>query len=310
LVVSPNKRRLIAIVGPTATGKSALAARLAQQLGGEVINADSRQVYRYMDIGTAKPSADERAAAPHQLYDIIDPDERFSLRRYLDLVSEALEECWARWALPIVVGGTGQYVWALLEGWQVPRVAPDPALRAELEARAEREGAQSLIDELERVDPEYVARMDSANVRRLIRAMEVYYRTGRTPSSCATRTPPDFSWTAIGLDCPREVLYPRIDARVDAMMAAGLLDELRRLIESGYDCDLSSMAGIGYRQLCQHLAGELSLVEAIERIKTATHRLARMQSTWFRRDDERIRWLDITAGDPLGEALRIVESGS
>ena len=305
---SPGRRHLIAIVGPTATGKSALAARLAQRIGGEVINADSRQVYRYMNIGTAKPSADERAAVPHHLYDIIDPDERFSLRRYLDLVNTALAECWSRGALPIVAGGTGQYVWALLEGWQVPRVAPDLAFRAELEARAEREGAQSLIDELERVDPAYAARVDKPNVRRVIRALEVYHRTGRPLSSCATRTPPGFSWTAIGLDCPREELYPRIDARVDTMMAEGLLDEMRGLLERGYDCQLSSMAGIGYRQLCQHLAGELSLEEAVERIKTATHRLARMQSTWFRPADERINWLDSSAGDPLAEALRIVES--
>jgi tRNA dimethylallyltransferase len=307
-VINDKQRRLIAIVGPTATGKSALAARLAQHLGGEVINADSRQVYRGMDIGTAKPSVEERATVPHHLYDIIDPDERFNLRRYLDLVNEALADCWSRGALPIVTGGTGQYVWALLEGWQVPRVAPDLAFRAELTARAEREGAQSLIDELRRVDPAYGARVDVNNVRRVIRALEVYHRTGMPLSSCATRTTPDFSWTAIGLDCLREVLYPRIDKRVDAMMAAGLLDELRGLLERGYACHLSSMAGIGYRQLCQHLAGELTLDEAVERIKTATHRLARMQSTWFRRDDERIRWLDITKGDPFAEARRIVES--
>lgn len=301
-------RQLITIVGPTATGKSALAVRLAQRLGGEVINADSRQVYRGMDIGTAKPAVEARATVPHHLFDIIDPNEPFNLGLYLDLISDTLADCWSRGVRPLVTGGTGQYVWALLEGWQVPRVAPDLAFRAELEARAEREGAQSLIDELERVDPAYAARVDKANVRRVIRALEVYHRTGRPLSSCATRTPPDFSWTAIGLDCPRDELYPRIDTRVDTMMASGLLDELRGLIERGYNCQLSSMAGIGYRQLCQHLAGELSLEEAVERIKTATHRLARMQSTWFRRNDERIHWLDSTAGDPLAEALRIVES--
>jgi len=304
----PGRRHLIAVVGPTATGKSALAVRLAQRIGGEVINADSRQVYRYMNIGTAKPSAEERAAVPHHLYDIVAPDERFNLRRYLDLVNETLAGCWSRGAVPIVAGGTGQYVWALLEGWQVPRVAPDLAFRAELDARAKREGAQSLIDELERVDPAYAARIDTANVRRVIRALEVYHRTGRPLSSCATRTPPDFSWSAIGLGCPRDELYRRIDARVDAMMDAGLPDEMRGLIERGYDCGLPSMAGIGYRQLCQQLAGELSLDEAIERIKTQTHRLARMQSTWFRQADERIHWLDITSGDPFAEALCIVES--
>jgi tRNA dimethylallyltransferase len=303
-----SDRRLIAIVGPTATGKSAVAAELARRVGGEVINADSRQVYRYMDIGTAKPSAEERAAAPHHLYDIIDPDERFSLRRYLDLVSETLDGCWARGTLPIIVGGTGQYAWALLEGWQVPRVAPDLAFRAQLEARAEREGKQSLIDELARLDPEYVARMQNPTVRRVIRALEVYHRTGRPLSSCATRLPPEFASTVIGFNCPRDELYRRIDQRVDAMMAAGLLDEVRGLIARGYGCELSSMSGLGYKQMCQHLAGELTLDEATERTKTQTHRLARMQSTWFRQNDERIQWIDVTTDDPLAEALRIVES--
>jgi tRNA dimethylallyltransferase len=304
------QHRLIAIVGPTATGKSAVAAELARRLNGEVVNADSRQVYRYMDIGTAKPTAEERAAAPHHLYDIIDPDERFNLRRYLDLVSGTLDGCWARRTPPIVVGGTGQYVWALLEGWQVPRVPPDLEFRAQLERRAEREGVQSLIDELERVDPEYLGRMDNPSVRRVIRALEVYHGTGRPLSACATRTPPNFAWTVIGLTCPRDELYRRIDERVDAMMAAGLLDEVRGLIARGYGCELSSMSGFGYKQMCQHLAGELPLDEAIERTKTQTHRLARMQSTWFRQDDARIRWIDVTTDEPLAEALRIVESGT
>jgi tRNA dimethylallyltransferase len=305
---SPPAPRLIAIVGATATGKSALATQLAQRLGGEVINADSRQVYRYMDIGTAKPSAEERAAPPHHLYDIIDPNEPFSLGRYLDLVNEALVDCWSRDALPIIVGGTGQYVWALLEGWQVPRVPPDPAFRSELEARAERDGAQSLVDELASVDPGYASRLDSRNIRRVIRALEVYHRTGRPPSACATRTPPEFSWTALGLSCPRDDLYQRIDARVDAMMAAGLLAEVRGLLDRGYTCALPSMSSIGYKQLCQYLDGELSLKEAIERTKTGTHRLARMQSTWFRSDDARIHWIDVNAVGPLASALRTVES--
>jgi tRNA dimethylallyltransferase len=303
-----ERPRLIAIVGATATGKSALAAHLAQRLGGAVINADSRQVYRYMDIGTAKPTPDERAAAPHHLYDIIDPDEAFSLGRYLDLVNETLEECWSRGALPIVTGGTGQYLWALLEGWQVPRVPPDAGFRAELERRAELDGAEPLVAELSRVDPAYAARIDTRNLRRVIRALEVFHRTGRPLSSCATRTPPDFRWTAIGLSTPRDQLYARIDARVDAMMADGFLDEVRSLLGRGYSCRLPSMSGIGYRQLCQHVEGELSLEDAVSRIKTATHRLARMQSTWFRQDDARIRWLDAASGDSVDDAIRIVES--
>jgi tRNA dimethylallyltransferase len=298
----------VAVVGATATGKTALAVRLAERLGGEVINADSRQVYRGMDIGTAKPSQDERARVPHWLVDVAEPDEAFSLGRFLDLAREALDACWSRGVLPILCGGTGQYVWALLEGWQVPRVAPDPALRAELEARAEREGAQSLLDELLRVDPAYAARADANNVRRLVRALEVYRRSGQPISACQTRQPPDCRSIVVGLACAREELYQRIDARVDAMIAAGLIDEVRGLVERGYGCDLPSMSGIGYRQVCQHLAGGLSLQEATERMKTETHRLARMQDNWFRRGDPRIEWLDVAAGDPFAGALRVVES--
>ncbi|MEX2160037.1 MAG: tRNA (adenosine(37)-N6)-dimethylallyltransferase MiaA [Dehalococcoidia bacterium] len=299
---------LVAIVGPTATGKTALAVRLAEHFGGEIVNADSRQVYRGMDIGTAKPSAAELSNARHHLVDIVDPDEPFSLGSYLDLAHEALDDCWSRGVLPLLTGGTGQYVWALLEGWQVPRVPPDPELRAALEAQAARDGAESLLRRLDEVDPEYGARVDRNNLRRVIRALEVFERTGRPISSCQSREPLDARSAIVGLTCERMELYRRIDERVDAMMAAGLLDEARGLVERGYGRELPAMSGIGYRQICQHLSGELSLEEAVERIKTETHRLARMQYTWFRLDDSRIHWLDVAAGDPYAEALRIVES--
>ncbi len=313
--------RLIAIVGPTATGKTALAVRLAERLAGEVIGADSRQLYRGMDIGTAKPTAEERerpdgrplrASASgrvrHHLIDVAEPDETFNLGRYLDLADDALQDCWSRGVVPLLVGGTGQYIWALLEGWQVPRVPPDRRLRAELEEKAEREGVERLAEELAQVDPETAARIDQRNVRRIIRALEVFRVTGRPLSAWQARRQPEFAATIIGLDCPRDELYRRIDARVDAMLAAGLVDEVQGLIDSGYSCDLPAMSGIGYRQVCQHLAGELTLDEAIARIKTETHRLARMQHTWFRRDDPRIRWIDVTAAEPLAETLCIVES--
>jgi len=188
------------------------------------------------------------------------------------------------------------------------RDRPAPAGARSGRTRAGREGAQSLVEELERVDPAYAASVDKQNLRRVIRALEVYHRTGQPLSSCRTRTPPDFAWTAIGLACPRDELYRRIDARVDAMMAAGLAAEVRGLIERGYGCDLPSMSGIGYRQVCQHLGGELALGQAVERIKPETHRLARMQGNWFRPGDQRIHWLDISAGDPFAEALGVVES--
>ena len=300
-------KRLVAIVGPTATGKTALAVRLAERLGGEILGADSRQLYRGLDIGTAKPSAEERERVRHHLIDVVEPDETFNLGRYLDLAVGALQDCWSRGVLPLLVGGTGQYIWALLEGWQVPRVPPDRRLRAELEAKADREGVERLAEELAEVDPETAARIDLRNPRRIIRALEVFRVTGRPLSAWQTRRQPAFTATIIGLDCPRDELYRRIDARVDAMLATGLIDEVRGLIDSGYSCDLPAMSGIGYRQVCQLLAGELTPDEASARIKTETHRLSRMQHTWFRRDDPRIRWIDVTPTEPLAEALCIVE---
>lgn len=301
-------QRLLAIVGPTATGKSSLAIRLAERLGGEVVNADSLQVYRGMDIGTAKPSQEEQARVRHWLIDVADPDEPFSLGRYLDLAGEALRDCWPRGRLPILTGGTGQYVWALLEGWQVPRVAPDPELRARLEALLEQEGPERLAEELTQIDPGYAASIDLRNPRRVIRALEVHQSAGQAPPSSPARVAPDFAWLAIGLTCPREELYRRIDARVDAMIAAGLAAEVRALQEHGYPADLPAMSSIGYRQMCRQIAGELPLEEAIAQMKTETHRLARMQHNWFRRNDDRIHWIDAAAGDPFAEALRVVES--
>ncbi len=299
---------IIAVIGPTATGKTPVAIALAEHVGGEVINADSRQLYRGMDIGTAKPSAADRERVRHWLLDVADPSETFSLGRYLDLAQEAFADCWSRGVVPVLSGGTGQYVWAVLEGWNVPRVPPDLELRAELERQLERDGPQALLDELAAVDPNYAEHIDTQNTRRLVRALEVYRRSGQTPSDCRTRTPPDAEITIIGLNCPRDVLYERIDRRVDAIVAAGLFDEVRGLIEAGHDCGRSAMSAIGYRQVCEHLAGELDYDEAIARIKTATHRLVRSQHAWFRADDGRIHWFEITADDLIAMALRIVES--
>jgi tRNA dimethylallyltransferase len=300
--------RLIAIVGPTASGKTPLAMALAGRIGGEIINADSRQTYRGMDIGTAKPSTADRERVRHHLIDVADPDEAFSLARYLDVAHDTLDHCWSRGVPPLLVGGTGQYVWALIEGWRVPRVPPDKQLRAELEQLLAREGVDALARELERVDPATARDIDTKNPRRLIRAIEVFRVTGRPLSEWRAAQPPAFASTIIGLSCERAELYRRIDARVDAMISSGFLDEVRGLIDRGYACDLPSMSSIGYRQLCQHFAGELSLDDAIARIKTETHRLARMQHNWFRANDSRIRWIDVTTSDPLDAALRVVES--
>lgn len=294
-------RRLIAIVGATATGKTALGIDLARRFGGEIIGADSRQVYRRMDIGTAKPTPEERAAAPHHLIDVVDPDEEFSLGLWLDFARLALEGIWSRGKQPVLVGGTGQYVWALLEGWRVPRVVPDRALREDLGSRPPEE----LLAELRRVDPAAEAYIDRRNVRRVIRALEVQAATGRPLSYWRTKEPPDFESAVIGLSFPRQELYRRIDARVDAMFEAGFVDEVRGLLDAGYSRDLPSMSGIGYKEIAEHLAGERDLVSTIEGTKTGTHRLARHQHAWFKQADDRIKWL-ASAGRSEA-ALRVVE---
>ena len=226
-------RRLVAIVGATGTGKSAIALELTQRLGGEVVNADSRQVYRGMDIGTAKPTLDERRRARHHLYDVADPADGYSLALYQQQAKETLNAVWSRNAFAWLVGGTGQYVWSLLEAWQVPDVAPDEALRAEMEAFAAENGYEALASRLAMVDPAAADRIDHRNVRRVIRAIEVYEKSGRTMTEWQTKGTPDFEFLLFGIDVPRDVLYPRVDRRVDAMFEGGLVEEVQALLASG-----------------------------------------------------------------------------
>jgi tRNA dimethylallyltransferase len=285
-------RKLIAIVGPTASGKTTLAVALARlRTGFEAINADSRQVYRHMDIGTAKPTAAEQAALPHHLIDVVDPDEPFGLATWLEMANEALRTVWESGGVPVLVGGTGQYVWALLEGWRVPEVPPQDELRRQFEGRA----PQELLAELRRIDPESHEFIQPQNVRRVIRALEVFHATGKPFSYWRTKEPPAFDWLALGLRLSREELYARIDARVDAMIASGFVDEVRKLREMGYGRELPAMSGIGYGEMCAHLDGELTLQEAVARTKIGTHRLARHQNAWFKASDQRIQWFDSAA---------------
>jgi len=274
---------LLAIVGPTAVGKTALAIALAQALGGEIISADSRQVYRGMDIGTAKPSATERAAAPHHLIDVVDPDEEFSLARYQDLAAAAIAAIAARGRLPLLVGGTGQYLAALLEGWHIPRIAPQPELRAALEREAAQQGAAALHTRLALVDSAAADAILPTNVRRVIRALEVYELTGRPISEQQAKRPPSYHTRTLWLTLPPNELYARIDRRVDTMIAAGLVGEVRNLIERGYNWDLPALSSLGYREFQPYFAGEASLDDAILRLKFNTHAFARRQPNWFRR---------------------------
>jgi len=285
---------VIAIVGPTAVGKSELALRLAQYFPIEIISADSRQVYRYMDIGTSKPSPAERAAVPHHVIDVVEPDEDFSLAMYHQLAMEALKAIQQKGKLPLMVGGSGLYVWSLVEGWKIPEVPPDQKLRRQLESRAEQEDSRSLYQELQDIDPVAAAKINPSNVRRIIRALEIYYATGQTPSQLQHKEAPAFSVLIIGLTQERSGLYRKIDGRVDKMIQRGLVEEVEQLFKKGYSSSLPSMSGIGYKQIGQFLRGEMTLPEAIDKIKYETHRLARHQYAWFRLRDSRIRWFDMS----------------
>jgi len=285
---------MIAIVGPTAVGKSELALHLAQYFPLEIISADSRQVYRYMDIGTNKPSLAERAAVPHHVIDVVEPDEDFSLAMYHQLAIEALKAIQQKDKLPLLVGGSGLYVWSLVEGWKIPQVPPDPKLRRKLEARAEQKDSQSLHRELQDIDPIAAAKINPNNIRRIIRALEIYHATGQPPSQLQRKEAPGFPILFIGLTRERSELYRKIDWRVDKMIQSGLVEEVEQLLKKGYSPSLSSMAGIGYKQIGQFLRGEMTLPEAIDKIKYETHRLARHQYAWFRLSDSRIRWFDVS----------------
>ena len=281
---------LLVIVGPTAVGKSALAVRLAERFDGEIVNADSRQVYRGMEMGTAAPPAADRAAVTHHLYGIVSPGEGFSLARYLPLATEAIASIAGRGRLPVLAGGTGQYVNALVGGWQAPRVPPDHSLRERLEAVIAQEGVEAAAQELLEADPDAAARIDLRNPRRVVRALEVASALG--PGAHGAQSTPPYRTLLLGLTtATREELYRRIDGRVDAMLAGGWLDEVHALLDAGYPADLPALSSMGYRELAQHLLGELALEEAARRIKLAHNRLARQQYTWFKPTDARIRWL-------------------
>ena len=296
-------RPVFYIIGPTGVGKTALAIAMASRFRGEIISADSRQVYRRMDIGTAKPSPEEREQAPHHILDLLDPGDTFDLATFLSLAQAAVGDISGRDALPIVAGGTGQYVWALRDGWTVPQVPPDPDFRESKRLEAEQKGPQTLYQEFQAIDPARAASLDPRNVRRVIRALEIHHATGQQPSRFGGRSEVESPALVMGLTMDRQDLYRRIDERVDRMMEQGFLDEVKGLAALGLDFAGGALISPGYRELGQHLAGESSLDEAIQRTKFQTHRLARRQYTWFKLNDPRITWLDVS--DPT-----LVESTS
>jgi tRNA dimethylallyltransferase len=284
---------VVAVVGPTAVGKSRLGALLAWTFNGEIVGADSRQVYRYMDIGTAKPTAEERSAVPHHLIDVVDPDADFSVALYQSMAMEAIGEVMQRGRLPVIVGGSGLYVWSLVEGWEIPRVEPDAGFRKRLEERAAAEGAKSLYRELEKIDQETAASIDPRNVRRVIRALEIHHTAGAAGASSRRKKQPPFETVVVGLTAERRRLYQMIDRRVDRMVEQGLVEEVKGLLGRGYGPDLPSMSSVGYREICEFINGRMDLATALQRIKFETHRFARHQYAWFRLNDLRIHWHDV-----------------
>lgn len=292
---------LVLVVGPTGVGKTALSLRLARALDGEIVSADSRQIYRHMDIGTAKPTPQERAQVPHHLIDVVDPDETLTLAEYQDLAYDAIDGIAARGRVPLLVGGTGLYVRAVAEGWVVPRVAPDPALRRALDERATREGPAGLYAELQVVDPESAARIHPHDLRRIVRALEVYYSSGETLSAQRGRQAPPYEELWVGLTMPRSELYARVDARIERMIDAGWVDEVRDLLAAGYRLDLPALSALGYREIVACVKGDISLEDAIGLIKRHTRRFIRHQYAWFSLQDPRLHWFDVS--EPYEDAV-------
>ncbi len=307
-----GKPKILAVVGPTASGKTSLAVKLAQRLGGEVISCDSMQIYRRMDIGTAKPSAAEQCGITHHLIDVADPTDAFSVNDYLTAASAAVTDILSRGRLPVFCGGTGLYLDAFLRGGLPDTPAGDPALREELSALAATRGEAFLHAELARVDPESAAAIHQNNTRRVIRALEIYKLSGIPKSEWDRRSnalPPVYNAAVLGLRfTDRALLYARIDRRVDEMLASGLVEEARALNADGiFERSPTAAGAIGYKELLPYLRGECSLQAATDELKTATRRYAKRQMTWFGAK-EYVQWLDMNEGNSLRKSEEIVNN--
>ena len=293
---------IICVVGPTASGKTALAVELAKAIDGEVVSCDSMQIYKRMDIGTAKPTIDEMQGIPHHMIDIIEPDEDFSVSRYVELADPIVQDILARGKTVVIAGGTGLYVDSLMKGNDF---APTPSTgcREKLEARLESEGLDALIEELRAIDPEALER-SQGNPRRIIRALEVFQETGETITAHNLRTqalPPKYEPLWIGLDyVNRQELYDRIDLRVRLMVKDGLLEEIRDILGSGIPESATAMQAIGYKEFIDAMAGRSTIEEAIAQVQQSSRRYAKRQLTWFRRN-KNIHWLYRQSGQPAGE---------
>jgi tRNA dimethylallyltransferase len=298
---------LIVIVGPTAVGKTEISIQLAERLVGEIVSADSRLFYRGMDIGTAKPTLEERRSVPHHLIDVADPATSWSLALFQQAAASAIAAIHSRRRMPMLVGGTGQYIHAVTYGWIPPVTRPDAQLRAELEARAAQEGYLVLHAELQALDPSAAERIDPRNVRRTIRALEVICLTGQKFSEQRriTESSP-YHLLTIGLTRPRPELYARIDARIEAMFAAGLLDEVQRLLDSGCSPDLPTMSAIGYRECIQVLNGSMPVEQAKVEMRRLTRIFVRRQANWFKLVNPSIHWFEAAQPEVVSEIEQVI----
>jgi tRNA dimethylallyltransferase len=295
---------LVVLLGATAVGKTELSLRLAGRFSGEIVSADSRQVYCGMDIGTAKATPAEQRLVRHHLLDIRNPDETLTLAEYQRLAYAAIDDIHQRGRTPFLVGGTALYLRAVVLGLRIPTAPPDPSLRAALETQLAETSVAALAGRLKEIDPATAAAIDLRNPRRVLRALEIVLTTGQSKVASEGSAPPPYRILQIGLQRVRPALYRRVDARVDAMIAQGLSGETERLLAAGYDPALPALTSLGYREMRAYLAGECSLEQAVERIKIETHRFVRHQETWFRKM-QGVHWFDLEAPheDEIGELV-------
>lgn len=301
---APDLPRIVVVVGPTAVGKTRLSIDLAAAFNGEIVNADSRLFYRGMDIGTAKPASSDMARVRHHLIDILDPDDPVSLAMFQDLAYAAIDDALARGKAPFLVGGTPQYVNAVVEAWQIPRVVPDPELRAQLQQEADEHGIDTLTGRLRKVDPEAADR-NAGNLRRIIRALEVWEKTGTPMTAQQGKGPARYEALELELWLPRDLLFERIDARAADQIGEGLFGEIRGLIDAGANPDSRAFSSIGYRQSMPFILGEAAQDKVLERIRFDTHRLVRHQETWWRKNP-RLHRIDLTGTDAIEQARMLI----
>ncbi len=300
------KPKVIVIVGPTASGKTAVSIELAKKINGEIISADSMQIYKHMDIGTAKPTVEEMQGIKHYLLDVVEPNETFNVAKYKKMAEEAIEEILAKGKTPIIVGGTGLYINTLVNGIEFLEVEGDPEYREMLVKRGYEEGAEVLHNELKKIDPESAEIIDANNIRRVARALEIYKTTGKTKTQLdlESRKEVKYDYLMFGLEWSREVLYSRINQRVDIMVESGLIEEVKWLTQN-YKISSTAMQGLDYKEVIEYLDGDITYEEMIDKLKIETRHFAKRQLTWFRRDN-RIKW--VTKENAVDEIISCLEN--